>query len=210
MKRFVVAAALAMSSMVAFATTAQTAPTNPQVEMLTSKGKVVIELYPEAAPKSVANFLQYVKSKHYDGTVFHRVIKDFVVQGGGFNTNMEQKPTKAAIENEAKMALEKGLKNDRGMIAMARTGAPHSATSQFYINLVNNDSLNYPSFDKWGYTVFAKVVSGMEVIDQIAKVPTVPGDQPAEHIVLISAKELPAKTEKATAKPASKASKAAK
>jgi cyclophilin family peptidyl-prolyl cis-trans isomerase len=210
MKRFVVAAALAMSSMVAFATTAQTAPTNPQVEMLTSKGKVVIELYPEAAPKSVANFLQYVKSKHYDGTVFHRVIKDFVVQGGGFNTNMEQKPTKASIENEAKMALEKGLKNDRGMVAMARTAAPHSATSQFYINLVNNDSLNYPSFDKWGYTVFAKVVSGMEVIDQIAKVQTVPGDQPAEKIVLISAKELPAKTEKATAKPASKASKAGK
>lgn len=206
MKRFVVAAALAMSSMVAFATTAQTAPTNPQVELLTSKGKVVIELYPEAAPKSVANFLQYVKSKHYDGTVFHRVIKDFVVQGGGFNTNMEQKPTKAAIENEAQMALEKGLKNDRGMVAMARTGAPHSATSQFYINLVNNDSLNYPSFDKWGYTVFAKVVSGMEVIDQIAKAPTVPGDRPAENIVLISAKELPAKA----AKTASKASKAAK
>lgn len=206
MKRFVVAAALAMSSMVAFATTAQIAPTNPQVEMLTSKGKVVIELYPEAAPKSVANFLQYVKSKHYDGTVFHRVIKDFVVQGGGFNTNMEQKPTKAAIENEAQMALEKGLKNDRGMVAMARTGAPHSATSQFYINLVNNDSLNYPSFDKWGYTVFAKVVSGMEVIDQIAKAPTVPGDRPAENIVLISAKELPAKA----AKTASKASKAAK
>jgi peptidyl-prolyl cis-trans isomerase A (cyclophilin A) len=203
MKRFVVAAALALSSMVSYAA-------NPQIEMITSKGKVVIELYPEAAPKTVANFLQYVKSKHYDGTVFHRVIKDFVVQGGGFNSNMEQKPTKAAIENEAKMAFEKGLKNDRGMVAMARTGAPHSATSQFYINLSNNDSLNYPSFDKWGYTVFAKVVSGMEVIDQIAKAPTVPGDQPAENIILLSAKELPAKAEKPASKVASKASKASK
>ncbi|XGA72812.1 peptidylprolyl isomerase [Chitinibacter sp. SCUT-21] len=183
---------------------------NPQVEMTTTKGKIVIELYPEAAPKSVANFLQYVNSKHYDGTIFHRVIKDFVVQGGGMNTNLEQKPTKAPIENEAKQALEKGLKNDRGTIAMARTGNPHSATSQFYFNLVNNDSLNYPSFDKWGYTVFAKVVSGMDVVDQIAKAPTVPGDRPAENIVLISAKELPAKAEKTASKVASKASKAGK
>ncbi|QLI83269.1 peptidylprolyl isomerase [Chitinibacter fontanus] len=203
-----------MSSMISFAATATATPaaatTNPQVEMITSKGKVVIELYPEAAPKTVANFLQYVKSKHYDGTIFHRVIKDFVVQGGGFTPEMEQKPTKAAIENEAKMAFEKGLKNDRGMVAMARTGAPHSATSQFYINLVNNDSLNYPSFDKWGYAVFAKVVSGMEVVDQIAKAPTVPGDQPAENIILLSAKELPAKADKAATKTASKASKASK
>lgn len=213
MKRFVIATALAMSSMISFAATAtatSVATANPQVEMITSKGKVIIELYPEAAPKTVANFMQYVKSKHYDGTIFHRVIKDFVVQGGGFTAEMEQKPTKAAIENEAKMALEKGLKNDRGMVAMARTGAPHSATSQFYINLVNNDSLNYPSFDKWGYTVFAKVVSGMEVVDQIAKMPTIPGDQPAENIVLLSAKELPAKAEKPAAKAASKASKPSK
>lgn len=201
MKRFVAAAALALSSLAAFAA-------NPQIEMVTSKGKIVVELYPEAAPKTVANFLQYVKAKHYDDTVFHRVINNFVVQGGGFNAQMEQKPTKAAIENEAQMAFEKGLKNDRGSIAMARTGAPHSATSQFYFNLVNNDSLNYPSFDKWGYTVFGKIVSGIEVIDQIAKVPTLPGDVPAEAVKLISARELPAKPGKAASKvAASKASK---
>ncbi|WP_410498973.1 peptidylprolyl isomerase [Chitinibacter sp. S2-10] len=206
MKRFVVAATLALSSMAAFSAS----PANPQIEMITSKGKVVVELYPEAAPKSVANFLQYVKSKHYDNTVFHRVINNFVVQGGGFNAQMEQKPTKAPIENEAQMAFEKGLKNDRGTIAMARTGAPHSATSQFYFNLVNNDSLNYPSFDKWGYAVFGKIVSGIEVIDQIAKVPTIPGDQPAEPVMLISARELPAKADKAASKVASKPAKTTK
>nr|WP_281361491.1 peptidylprolyl isomerase [Chitinibacter bivalviorum] len=170
---------------------------NPQVEMVTSKGKVVVELYPEAAPKTVANFLQYVKDKHYDNTIFHRVINGFVVQGGGFDAKMVQKPTRDPIQNEAQMAAEKGLKNDRGTLAMARTGAPHSATSQFYINLKNNDSLNYPSFDNWGYAVFGKVVSGMDVVDQIAKVQTVPGDQPAENVMLISAKELPAGAAKA-------------
>ncbi|QLG86964.1 peptidylprolyl isomerase [Chitinibacter bivalviorum] len=190
MKRFVVAAALALSSMAALAA-------NPQVEMVTSKGKVVVELYPEAAPKTVANFLQYVKDKHYDNTIFHRVINGFVVQGGGFDAKMVQKPTRDPIQNEAQMAAEKGLKNDRGTLAMARTGAPHSATSQFYINLKNNDSLNYPSFDNWGYAVFGKVVSGMDVVDQIAKVQTVPGDQPAENVMLISAKELPAGAAKA-------------
>ncbi|WP_028449183.1 peptidylprolyl isomerase [Chitinibacter tainanensis] len=197
MKRFVLAATLAFCSLTA-------AAANPQVELNTSKGKIVLELYPEAAPKSVANFLQYVKSKHYDGTIFHRVINGFVVQGGGYTAEMEQKPTKQPVENEAKQALEKGLKNDRGTLAMARTANPHSATSQFYINLNDNDNLNYPSFDKWGYTVFGKVVSGMDVVDQIAKAPTKPGDQPVENIVVSSARELPAKAEKA----ASKASKA--
>jgi cyclophilin family peptidyl-prolyl cis-trans isomerase len=203
MKRFVVAAALALSSMAALAA-------NPQVEMVTSKGKVVVELYPEAAPKSVANFLQYVKDKHYDNTIFHRVINNFVVQGGGFDAQMNQKATREPIQNEAQAALEKGLKNDRGTLAMARTGAPHSATSQFYINLKNNDSLNYPSFDNWGYAVFGKVVTGMDIVDQIAKVKTVPGDQPAENVMLISARELPAKAEKAASKTDKAASKASK
>ncbi len=192
MKRFIVAATLALSSLAALAA-------NPQVELLTSKGKIVVELYPEQAPLSVANFLQYVKSKHYDNTVFHRVVPGFVVQGGGYDTKNEQKPVKASIQNEAKVTIEKGLKNDRGMLAMARTGQPHSATSQFYINLKNNDSLNYPSFDGWGYAVFGKVLSGMDVADQMAKVVLLPGDTPAEPIVLISAKELPAKAEKASA-----------
>jgi peptidyl-prolyl cis-trans isomerase A (cyclophilin A) len=197
MKRFVVAATLALSSLAALAA-------NPQVELLTSKGKIVVELYPEQAPLSVANFLQYVKSKHYDNTVFHRVVPGFVVQGGGYDTKNEQKPVKAAIQNEAKITTDKGLKNDRGMLAMARTGQPHSATSQFYINLKDNDSLNYPSFDGWGYAVFGKVLSGMDVADQMAKVVLLPGDAPAEPIVLISAKELPAKAEKASASKAAK------
>ncbi|QKJ65832.1 peptidylprolyl isomerase [Deefgea piscis] len=192
MKRFVIAAALALSSLTAIAA-------NPQVELNTSKGKIIVELYPEQAPISVANFLQYVKSKHYDGTIFHRVVPGFVVQGGGYDAKQEQKPTKASIQNEAKITKEKGLKNDRGMLAMARTGQPHSATSQFYINLKNNDALNYPSFDGWGYAVFGKVLSGMEVADQMAKVNLLPGDTPAEPIILISAKELAAKTEKASA-----------
>ncbi|WP_027470002.1 peptidylprolyl isomerase [Deefgea rivuli] len=200
MKRFLVAATLALSSLAALAA-------NPQVELLTSKGKIVVELYPEAAPLTVANFLQYVKSKHYDGTIFHRVIPGFMTQGGGFNAQMEQKPTKASIQNEAKIAIEKGLKNDRGTIAMARTGQPHSATSQFFINYKDNSFLDYPGQDGYGYTVFGKVISGMEAADQMAKVTILPGDAPAEPIVLISAKELPAKAEKASASKATTKSK---
>ncbi|TJZ73331.1 peptidylprolyl isomerase [Chitiniphilus eburneus] len=175
---------------------------DPQVELVTNKGKIVLELYPQKAPATVANFLQYVKDKHYDDTVFHRVVRDFVVQGGGYTAKGDQKPTRAPIKNEAKATMEAGLKNDRGTVAMARTGDPHSATSQFYINLKNNDSLNYPSFDGWGYTVFGKVVSGMNVVDEIAKVQVMPGDAPAEPIVIQSARELPAKDETKAAKPA--------
>lgn len=200
MKRFLVAATLALSSLAALAA-------NPQVELLTSKGKIVVELYPEAAPLTVANFLQYVKSKHYDGTIFHRVIPGFMTQGGGFSAQMEQKPTKAPVQNEAKIAIEKGLKNDRGTIAMARTGQPHSATSQFFINYKDNSFLDYPGQDGYGYTVFGKVISGMEAADQMAKVTILPGDAPAEPIVLISAKELPAKAEKASASKATTKSK---
>ncbi|MGL6042061.1 MAG: peptidylprolyl isomerase [Deefgea sp.] len=201
MKRLLIAATVALSSLTAFAA-------NPQVELNTSKGKIVVELYPEAAPLTVANFLQYVDSKHYDGTIFHRVIPGFMTQGGGFNAQMEQKPTKASVQNEAKQALEKGLANDRGTIAMARTGQPHSATSQFFINYKDNSFLNYPGQDGYGYTVFGRVISGMPVADQMAKVTILPGDTPAEPIVLISAKTLAAKADKTEKPKNSSASKA--
>lgn len=138
----------------------------PLVSMKTSMGEIVLELYPEKAPKSVANFLQYVKKGHYNGTVFHRVITDFMIQGGGFDSNMQQKPTDAPIENEAK----NGLKNVPYSVAMARTNAPHSATAQFFINTNNNRPLDYPSRDGWGYAVFGKVVKGTEIVDKIKSV----------------------------------------
>jgi len=140
----------------------------PTVEMITSQGKIVIELNAEKAPKSVANFLQYVREGFYNGTVFHRVIPGFMIQGGGFDEKMDQKPTRAPIENEA----ANGLKNKRGSLAMARTNAPHSATAQFFINHVDNPNLDAPSFDGWGYAVFGQVREGMEIVDKIAKVPT--------------------------------------
>lgn len=138
----------------------------PHVSLKTSMGEVVLELYPEKAPKSVANFLQYVKSGHYNGTIFHRVIKDFMIQGGGFDKNLQQKPTSAPIMNEAK----NGLKNANYSIAMARTGEPHSATAQFFINTNNNYPLDYPSQDGWGYAVFGRVIKGFEVVDKIKSV----------------------------------------
>lgn len=193
MKRLLIAATIALSSLTAFAA-------NPQVELNTSKGKIVVELYPEAAPLTVANFLQYVDSKHYDGTIFHRVIPGFMTQGGGFNAQMEQKPTKASVQNEAKQALGKGLKNDRGTIAMARTAQPHSATSQFFINYKDNSFLDFPGQDGYGYTVFGKVISGMDAADQMSKVTILPGDTPAEPIVLITARTLPEKADKKPAK----------
>jgi cyclophilin family peptidyl-prolyl cis-trans isomerase len=140
----------------------------PQVTLKTSMGNIVLELYPEKAPQSVANFLQYVKSGHYNGTIFHRVMSNFMIQGGGFDKDMKQKPTQAPIENEAK----NGLKNDMYTVAMARTSAPHSATAQFFINVNNNDFLNYPGQDGWGYAVFGKVVKGTDVVDAIKKVET--------------------------------------
>ena len=144
------------------------APALPQVKLSTSQGDIVLELDAVKAPKTVANFLSYVKDKHYDSTVFHRVIDGFMIQGGGFTPDMQQKPTKAPIELEAR----NGLKNDRGTIAMARTGNPNSATSQFFINVVNNDMLNAPNPDGFGYAVFGKVVAGMDVVDKIRAVAT--------------------------------------
>ena len=138
----------------------------PHVLLKTSMGEIVLELNQEKAPKSVANFLQYVKSGHYNGTIFHRVIKDFMIQGGGFDKNLQQKQTSAPIENEAR----NGLKNVDYSIAMARTGDPHSATAQFFINTNNNRPLDYPSQDGWGYSVFGKVIKGTEVVDKIKAV----------------------------------------
>ena len=141
---------------------------NPTVEMKTNFGNITIELYPEQAPKTVENFLQYAKDGFYSNTIFHRVIDGFMIQGGGFDLSMNQKSTRAPIQNEAK----NGLKNQIGTIAMARTGNPHSATAQFFINLVNNDGLDYPSRDGWGYCVFGKVTQGMDVVNRISKVAT--------------------------------------
>jgi peptidyl-prolyl cis-trans isomerase A (cyclophilin A) len=160
-------AACAVGTLGATGAWAQT-PALPQVKLSTSQGDIVLELDPGKAPKTVANFLSYVKDKHYDGTVFHRVIDGFMIQGGGFTPDLQQKPTKAPIELEAR----NGLKNDRGTIAMARTGNPNSATSQFFINVVNNDMLNAPNPDGFGYAVFGKVVAGMDVVDKIRAVAT--------------------------------------
>ena len=138
------------------------------VKFQTSVGDFVVEVYPDKAPKTVENFLQYVKDKQYDGTIFHRVMDNFMVQGGGFTADMKEKQTRPPIPLEA----NNGLKNDRGTIAMARTSNPNSATAQFFINVVNNDGLNAPKPDGYGYAVFGKVVSGMDVIDKIRGTPT--------------------------------------
>jgi cyclophilin family peptidyl-prolyl cis-trans isomerase len=165
--------------------TAQTQ--NPRVALETSKGRIVLELDPANAPLSTDNFLAYVDAGFYAGTVFHRVIRGFMVQGGGFGEDFVKKPTEAPIPNEAK----NGLKNARGTIAMARTGDPHSATAQFYLNTVDNVALDYPSQDGWGYAVFGKVIEGMEAVDAIEEVATGRrngmGDVPREAVVIQSA-----------------------
>ena len=145
---------------------------DPRVKFVTSEGDFVVEVYPDKAPKTVENFLQYVKDKHYDGTIFHRVIKNFMVQGGGYDKDYKQKPNRPSIKHEGREALAKGLKNDVGTVAMARTGDPHSATSQFFINVKDNAMLNAPQPDGHGYAVFGKVVSGTEVVDKIKAVAT--------------------------------------
>jgi len=143
---------------------------NPQVVLETNHGAIVIELYPEQAPKTVNNFLQYVNSGFYNETIFHRVISGFMIQGGGFTVDMQQKTTQAPIENEA----NNGLKNERGTIAMARTNQPHSATAQFFINTVDNSPLDHRSQtgSGWGYCVFGRVIKGMDVVDTIERLPT--------------------------------------
>ncbi|TKR56065.1 peptidyl-prolyl cis-trans isomerase [Allopusillimonas ginsengisoli] len=160
--------------------------TSPRVNLQTSKGDIVIELNPEKAPKSVENFLTYAREGFYDGTVFHRVIKNFMVQGGGFEVGMKQKTTHAPVENEA----NNGLKNEKYTLAMARTSDPHSATAQFFINVADNDFLNFtaPTPNGWGYTVFGKVVEGTEVVDSITSVKTgskgFHQDVPVEDVII--------------------------
>lgn len=161
-----------------------------KVQLKTSMGDIVIELNDTKAPKSAANFLQYVHDKHYDGTVFHRVIDGFMIQGGGMDANMSEKTTRAPIPLEA----SNGLKNDRGTIAMARTGNPNSATSQFFINVVNNDMLNAPKPDGHGYAVFGKVIKGMDVVDKIRAVATgnrgMHQNVPTTAVTILSASEV--------------------
>jgi len=159
------------------------------VVLHTNYGDVTLELDAARAPKTVANFLDYVRAGHFDNTLFHRVIDGFMIQGGGFTPDFRQKPTRAAVQNEA----TNGLKNARYTVAMARTNDPHSATAQFFINTVDNAGLDYPNPDGNGYAVFGKVVSGMDVVDKIAKTPTGPGGQfptdvPKEHVIIKSAK----------------------
>jgi peptidyl-prolyl cis-trans isomerase B (cyclophilin B) len=166
---------------------------NPKVQLhITNLGTITVELDAEKAPKSVANFLNYVNKGHYDGTVFHRVIPGFMVQGGGFATGMKQKSTDETIENEA----NNGLKNNHYTLAMARTSAPHSATAQFFINIADNDFLNHsaPTPSGWGYAVFGKVIEGTEVVDRIASSPTgrrgFHDDVPEQDVVIEKAQVL--------------------
>ena len=166
---------------------------NPQVEMKTSLGTLTIELYPDRAPKTVENFLQYARDGFFDGTVFHRVIPGFMIQGGGMSPELKEKSTRPPVPNEAK----NGLKNETGTIAMARTADPHSASAQFFINLQNNGFLDYPGRDGWGYAVFGKVVQGLDVVEKIARVPT--GNSgfhqnvPTKPVLIEAARVLPEK-----------------
>lgn len=191
-----VALAVSLSSSVVAASTAYATSsttkegtsmsTNPRVSMQTSQGTILIELNAEKAPKTVENFLAYVKDGFYDGTIFHRVISGFMVQGGGFDANMKQKATNAPVENEA----NNGLKNNKYTLAMARTADPHSATAQFFINVADNDFLNFtsPTPNGWGYAVFGEVVEGTEVVDAIKAVKTgnrgFHQDVPVEAVVI--------------------------
>jgi peptidyl-prolyl cis-trans isomerase B (cyclophilin B) len=191
--KFLVAVSLALAAALAQAA-------NPVVELDTTAGTIKIELYPDAAPKTVANFLDYVRSGHYVGTQFHRVIDGFMIQGGGFTTDFKQKPTKPPIAIESEMSSKAGLSNVPGTVAMARTGDPNSATSQFFINVADNQRLNFKdaSPQGYGYTVFGKVIEGMDVVNKIAKAPKGatgavppginPADVPTTQVVIKAAK----------------------
>lgn len=167
-----------------------TASAAPSIEMQTNMGPIILELNAEKAPKTVQNFLQYAKDGFYNGTIFHRVIEGFMIQGGGFSKNMDEKPTGAPIPNEAK----NGLKNQRGTLAMARRSEPNSATAQFFINHKDNAALDYPSPDGSGYAVFGKVTQGMDVVDKIAKTPVgnrgMHQNVPVEPVIIQSVKIL--------------------
>ena len=169
----------------------------PKVRFVTTEGEFVVEVYPDKAPKTVANFLQYVKDKHYDGTIFHRVISTFMVQGGGFDANYKQKATRPPVVHEGQDALAKGgPRNTEGTLAMARANEPNSASSQFFINATNNSFLDHSSESAqgWGYAVFGRVVSGMDVVDQIELVATGRkgghDDVPNDDVVILTAVEV--------------------
>ena len=170
--------------------------TAPQVKFVTNMGEFVAEVYSDKAPKTAENFLQYVRDKHYDGTIFHRVIANFMIQGGGYDARYIERPTRAPVMHEGLEALSKGgPRNTVGTLAMARTNAPHSATSQFFINVVDNGFLD-PNPQQPGYTVFGKVVSGMDVVNRIRAIPTsfggpFPTDVPRTQVVIKSATVLP-------------------
>jgi len=173
--RFLIAGAAALAVFASGAALAQ------KVKLATSAGDIVVELDAAKAPKSTANFLEYVKAGHYDGTIFHRVIENFMIQGGGMTADMKEKPTRASIPLESR----NGLTNQRGTLAMARTSDPNSATSQFFINVKDNDFLNQDKArDGNGYAVFGKVVQGMDVVDKIRATPTGPGDVPVQPVVI--------------------------
>ncbi|MBI2317668.1 MAG: peptidyl-prolyl cis-trans isomerase [Betaproteobacteria bacterium] len=186
---------LLMLLIAAFIAAPAAAADNPRVELKTSQGTIVVEIYADRAPKTAANFLQYVKDGFYNGTIFHRVIDGFMIQGGGFDRDMRQKPTRAPVQNEA----ANGIKNETGTLAMARTPDPNSASAQFFINVKDNDFLNYREATRqgYGYAVFGKVAQGMDVVMKIAKVPTTTagGHQnvPHEPVVIQAASLVAAK-----------------
>ncbi len=219
-RRTLTRAAATVAAVAAMGTALPAFAADPRVKFVTSEGDFVIEVYPDKAPKTVANFLQYVKNKHYNNTIFHRIIPSFMVQGGGFDKDYKQKPTRAPVQHEGREAVAKGLKNVVGSVAMARTGDPNSATSQFFVNVVDNTRLdpviippgdpvakfeyqgqtyenvpranleNHPQL--YGYTVFGKVVSGMDTVEKIRNTPTGPGgpfptDAPKKMVVIKSA-----------------------
>ncbi|HET7261478.1 MAG TPA: peptidylprolyl isomerase [Casimicrobiaceae bacterium] len=187
---------LATAAALAIATAALPAQAaNPEVELDTSAGVIKLELFPQAAPKTVENFLDYVKDGHYSGTQFHRVIAGFMIQGGGYDANFWQKPTRPPIAIESQESKKAGLSNVRGTIAMARTGDPNSATAQFFINVADNSRLDFHSATPqgWGYTVFGKVIAGMDVVERIAHAKTGPAgpfrsDVPVDRVLITSAK----------------------
>ena len=187
--------AIFFAALLVLAAGAQVQAANPQVELNTTAGKIRIELYPDAAPKTVENFLAYVKAKQFDDTQFHRVIPSFMIQGGGFTADFKQKPTsRPPVQNEAEQSSKAGLLNVPGSVAMARTGDPHSATAQFFINVADNKFLNFreATAQGYGYTVFGKVVAGMDVVNKIAAAPTgaggpFPKDVPQTPVLITTA-----------------------
>ena len=198
-RRLLCALTLSLGVLSMQATQAQDAPKTagaPQVKFVTNMGEFVVEVYPDKAPKTAENFLQYVRDKHYEGTIFHRVIANFMIQGGGYDARYIERPTRAPVMHEGLEALSKGgPRNTVGTIAMARTNAPHSATAQFFINVVDNGFLD-PNPQQPGYTVFGKVVSGMDVVNRIRAIPTgfggpFPSDVPRTPVVIKSATVLP-------------------